>query len=278
MRNEILREAVLRFGPRNEAGSTEDEWRFGRRGSKRVDAQTGYFIDFETGESGYLLDRWRRVAHQPGPVEREAAHHRRLSDWRESRARKAIAIFKAARPIAGTLGEKYLRAARRIDLAEWPPAIRYHPRCARADGCAPAVVAEMRGIRTDAPTAIQRIFIYPDATGRDGDRMMFGAARGAVCKLSPDEEVGEALGLAEGVETGLAVMAAGWRPAWSVMSAGALAEFPVLAGIRALTIFADHDEAGLLAARRCARRWEIVGRDVRIIFPNQPGADWNDQF
>lgn len=36
----------------------------------------------------------------------------------------------------------------------------------------------------------------------------------------------------------------------------------VLPAIQSLTIFADHDEAGLNAAQACARRWQLTGREV----------------
>ncbi|MDE3037095.1 MAG: toprim domain-containing protein [Pseudomonadota bacterium] len=84
------------------------------------------------------------------------------------------------------------------------------------------------------------------------------------------------LGIAEGIEDALTVMASGWRPVWAAVDAGNIASFPVLPGIECLTIFADHDKAGLEAARRCAERWQAAGRDVRIVSPNAAGEDWAD--
>jgi hypothetical protein len=102
---------------------------------------------------------------------------------------------------------------------------------------------------------------------------MLGQA--GIIRLSPDDTVTSGLGLAEGVETGLAIMQRfGWRPVWSAASAGGIGRFPVLRGIEALTIFADQDSAGIEAARQCARQWQEAGREARILAP--PQGDFDD--
>jgi putative DNA primase/helicase len=55
-----------------------------------------------------------------------------------------------------------------------------------------------------------------------------------------------------------------------------MANFPVLAGIECLSIFADHDDAGQRAAKQCAQRWADGGRYARIVTPKIAGCDWND--
>ena len=62
------------------------------------------------------------------------------------------------------------------------------------------------------------------------------------------------------------MLLSGW-PVWAATSAGAIARLPVLAGIDALTIFADADQAGRQAAKACADRWAAHGRNVRIVAP-----------
>jgi hypothetical protein len=52
-------------------------------------------------------------------------------------------------------------------------------------------------------------------------------------------------------------------------SAGAIARFPVLAGIEALTIFADADAPGMQAAEICATRWRAAGCETRITSPSE---------
>ena len=71
--------------------------------------------------------------------------------------------------------------------------------------------------------------------------------------------------MTEGVEDALAVMLTGWRPVWAATSAGAIARFPVLPGIEALTIFADADQSGVDNANSCAERWAQASRETAII-------------
>jgi putative DNA primase/helicase len=89
----------------------------------------------------------------------------------------------------------------------------------------------------------------------------------------------EGLFLAEGLETALDPMARGFRPIWSTGSSGLMASFPVLAGIEALTIFADHDEngAGLRAANEAASRWRTAGRETHV-HQRETAGDFNDAF
>jgi len=101
---------------------------------------------------------------------------------------------------------------------------------------------------------------------------------GAAIKLTPDSDVTLGLGIAEGCETALSLLSVGWHAIWAVGSENAIAAFPILEGIEALTIFADHDEDGghgIEKARGCARRWAAAEREVRIVYPRVPGEDWN---
>jgi hypothetical protein len=201
----------------------------------------------------------------------------------EQRRGLALAIFKDAKPLAGTPGERYLIARSGTAPAVWPDDLRFHPRCRRrVDDHVeehPAVVALLRDIHTDEPRAIQRIFLKTDGTDRLRDpkgKATLGSATGAVVKLTPDEDVTFGLGIIEGVEKGLAVLAAGWSPIWVTCGTSGMSSFPCLAGIEALSIFADSDESGQRAAHVAARRWAEDDKHVRIVTPATRGADWGD--
>jgi hypothetical protein len=110
---------------------------------------------------------------------------------------------------------------------------------------------------------------------RDGfgkvSRMMLGPA--GVIRLC--ERITNGLGLAEGIETALAVaQRVGWGPVWAAGSAGNIAKFPVLIQTT-LNIFADHDDscAGIKAARACAERWADAGEC--LIHKPPEGKDWD---
>jgi hypothetical protein len=135
---------------------------------------------------------------------------------------------------------------------------------------------------TDAVTArptgaISRTYIGSDGTKVEKAKTL-GTPAGIV-RLTPDEEVLEGLFLAEGLETALAAMAIGLRPMWSTGSTSLMRSFPVLPGIEALTIIADHDAsgAGEAAAQEAASRWRAAGCEARILRPRALG-DLNDMI
>src|SRR5690606_19456602 len=136
-----------------------------------------------------------------------------------------------------------------------------------------AMVALITDAVTGDPIGIHRTFL--DRDGKRTEKKMLGQAAGGVVRLSGDDEVTTGLGVAEGIETALAVP---FRPVWACLSAGQLAAFPVLAGIEALTIFADQDATGtgLNAARECAERWHAAGCEVTIRIIEETGADYAD--
>ena len=101
-------------------------------------------------------------------------------------------------------------------------------------------------------------------------------------RLWPDDAVERALVLGEGVETTLAaatrVAHRGTllRPAWAAGDAGHIRDFPVLAGVEALTLLVDHDDGGQRGAEKCATRWAAAGREVTRLTPRTAGADFNN--
>lgn len=183
-------------------------------------------------------------------------------------------IWREAVPAAGTLAETYL-VSRGLTL----PArkiLRFHPACRRGEERLPAMIALMLDPSTGEPCGVHRTFLQADGRGKASGqaKMMLGNA--GVIRLSPDSEVTTGLGIAEGIETALSlIQVAGWSPVWAAGNAGNIAGFPVLAGIEALTIFADGDAAGLRAANACADRWRDEGREVTIRAA-PAGKDWND--
>lgn len=166
-----------------------------------------------------------------------------------------------------------------------PPAhaLRFHPACPWGKGIVvPAMIGLLRDLHTNEPCGIHRTALKPDGSGKaefpDGTptKKMLGRAKGAAIKLTRDEDVHEGLAIVEGVETGLSALSAGVQPVWALGSAGAIADFPVLAGIECLAIFCDFDDVGLTAARSCGARWVEARRPVIVARPQHIKTDWND--
>lgn len=282
-----------------------DAWRFRSRGSLAVivaGPKRGAWHDHEAGIGG---DPLGFIAHLRGVPMREAfswafawlgeaLHHRSLDHTARPSApsqaphgvfeasdkwsgKMARTLLREAEPAAGTLTEVYL-TSRGLTLPADAP-LRFHPRAWRnkANGpSGPAMIAPMTATGSLETCGVHVTYLQSDGIGKASGvspKVMLGTA--GVIRLVPDEDVTAGLGLAEGIETSLAVMQrVGWRPIWAATSAGAIARFPVLAGIEALTVFADADGPGMRAARQCCRRWAAAGREPRILAP--PAGDWDD--
>ncbi|MGL4961004.1 MAG: DUF7146 domain-containing protein [Inquilinus sp.] len=272
------------FGPVTDRA--RQELRFGQRGSKLVDLQTGRWHDFEAGIGGDPLDLIRLIhggttgdairiarerflgsepASHPSPARASPpassstpAHGANASDDKAEKIATALAIWEASQPIQKTLGARYLVEVRGIpkSVGTFPHSLRWHePKR--------MIVALMRDPVSDEPCGIHRTFL--DADGRKIERKMLG--RSGAIKLSPNDEVTVGLGITEGLEKGLSLVAIEWRPIWVCPFAGAISTFPVLPGIECLSIFSDGDAPGLRAADSCAQRWTEAGAKVFIRTP-----------
>lgn len=190
---------------------------------------------------------------------------------------KAETIWRRTQGLRGTLGETYLRH-RGCALPPRDSHLRFLP----ADGQhPPSLCAAVSDIRTGKPISLHFTRLAPDGRGKAGtdrDKLLLAGhrKRGGCIRLWPEEAVTRGLALAEGIESALAA-AHVFTPIVATVDAGNMATFPVLSGIESLTIFADHDDAGLRAARKCGVRWRDTGREVRIRTPRTAGRDAADE-
>jgi hypothetical protein len=157
-------------------------------------------------------------------------------------ASDALAIWSTTTTPRDTLVEAYL-ANRRLILDEDSAnhVLRWHPRPGQTLGwrLPGAMVALYRNILTNAPQAVSLTLL--DANARKIKRLFIGPAGGAVVKLDHDDCVTHGLYVGEGVETCMTARQWDLRPVWALGSAGAIAAFPVLAGVECLTILAEND-------------------------------------
>jgi putative DNA primase/helicase len=95
---------------------------------------------------------------------------------------------------------------------------------------------------------------------------------GCAVRLLPATDV---LGIAEGIETALSAAAIDGLPVWAALNTSLLAKFEPPSGVVRLCVYADRDEAGLVAALRLMER--LQGRTrLEIRIPTPPAKDWND--
>jgi hypothetical protein len=221
-------------------------------------------------------DLWEATGRIAGRCARR--HEDRVPDEPDANAKKrteaALAIWQATQPIDGTLAETYLRS-RGFDLAALP-AWRFHPGLKHpSGGIWPAMVALVTHGESGAPIAIHRTFLARDGAGKapvEPKKMMLGPCRGGAVRLA---DPGDVLMIGEGIETGLAAMAATGRPAWAALSTSGLRALDLPKDVRNIIVLADGDDAGEAAARDCALRWKREGRRARVALPPQ-GMDFND--
>ena len=151
----------------------------------------------------------------------------------------ALEIWRTAQPPAGTPVEKYLR--HRGITVPVPPTLRYHPgaRYERSGLCLPCMVAAVQAPDRTV-TAIHRTYIRDDGRGKAGvatPKMALGPISDGAVRLGP---AGPALGIAEGVETGLSAAQLFAVPVWCSLSASRLDRLWLPPESLEIHIFADN--------------------------------------
>jgi putative DNA primase/helicase len=282
------------LGEPNRRFSTSHQWRWGRRGSFALNVQgakAGLWFDHENRRGGDIIDFLKHqlgssigdainyarrylgpscdVSRQiPRPVHREEADD-------AIRIGRALQIWAGVQPLRGSLAERYLarRGIRAPDEAL--DVLGFHPSCPFRGTTAPALVALIQDMTTGEPVGVHRRQLTADAAAA-GPPMSFGPKSDGVVRLSTTASTQLAIG--EGIETCLSGMMLGAGPTWSVLDAGGMLNFPVLADVQQLTILVDNDESGTgqRAATACRDRWVAAGKRVRLVMPDTPGQDIND--
>jgi hypothetical protein len=250
----------------------------------RHDEGFATFNCMRCGTKGHTRgDKRSTTPPSPESARRRAEAERREIEDQRRKQRLALATWREAVPIAGTLAERYL-INRGIDIAELPDdmarVLRFHPRCPWESGTAPCMVALWTDAITAEPTGgIHRTALTP--TGEKIDKLSYGPNKGGVIRLWPDEAVQQGLVIGEGIETVLGAatrfvhQGTLLRPAWAAGDAGHLKNFPILAGIEAITILVDNDGTGQRDAATLMRRWAEADREV-VRLKTEGVKDFND--
>lgn len=194
-------------------------------------------------------------------------------------AREMDFILSRAMPLAGTPAEAWLAARGLVPVA--CPDLLFHPdlTCWDTRTGWPGMVARVRDAK-GAVTGLHRTYLSLDGRSKapvPKPRKMLGRVAGGAVHLA--EPAQGLLGLAEGIETALAVSrSCPALPVWATLSAGNLEVVALPQEVRRVVILADHDAsgAGRLAAETAARRLRAEGRRVWIALPPRAGEDFND--
>ena len=198
-------------------------------------------------------------------------------------AQEIAHIMSGAVPVVGTPAERYL-AGRGLAVPEGAD-LSFHRDLTH--WYQKAGFAAMIGIvrdRAGEVTGLHRTYLEEGCDGSVGKasiakpRMMLGRVAGGAVRLAPFK--GEtALGICEGIETGLAVMkACPGLAVWATLSTSGMEQVQLPPEAKRVIILADNDPsgAGLRAAETAARHLRMEGRETVIALPRGEGQDFND--
>lgn len=202
----------------------------------------------------------------PLPDRRGASRGRNIKTTTEG----ALALWRAARPVAGTVAETYLRS--RGFHVPPPPTIRFlpgYPYSKRERF--PCLVAAAQ-----APTrqivAVQLTLLHPGGRRKadvDEPRRTIGPLGAGALRLAP---VADHLGLAEGFETAWAAMLIHDIPTWATLGTERFLKITIPETVSRVTVFADNDAPGLAFAGRFAEAHSSLA--VEIVAPDDDSDDF----
>lgn len=258
-------------------------------------APGGVWGNWKTGETGTWSSKpaltfedalERRARIKRAAKERE---DQQRNVWADNLRRNAR-LWATGRPItAGDPVACYL-ASRGIQTPH-TEALRYAPKVAYYEdgqylGYFPAMLGALTNLDGDL-ICIHRTFLT--AEGKKADvscprKLMppCGPVMGASIKLGfpVPYRGGVVLGMAEGIETALAVTMLYGLPCWSAVSARGMEKGQLPAGITSLFVMGDNDRNGVgqQAAHVLAKRAASMGITARACIAPSPGTDWNDEL
>lgn len=211
----------------------------------------------------------------PTPIARAPIAAPKPEDY--TKAREAISrVWAASKPIKGTAGELYLKN-RGVFPENIPASLRFHPGLRYLHGkdlvnlgTFPCLLAPIKD-KSGLILSIHRIFLTEHgekAPVPDAKKMMpkCGYLGGSAIKLYAPREV---LGVAEGIETALAVRAITQMPVWSCVSAVLMELVDIPDSVRHVVIWADLDRSltGEKSAKVLSERLVTLGKTVEICMP-----------
>ncbi len=225
-------------------------------------------------EAGMIPDREGRRRPTRQPIATPAAHGEPPCQD-NSNGRLALKIWRASRPAPDTPGEAYFR--HRSITIPIPPTIRYHPgvRYERSGLLLPCMVAAVQAPDRKV-TAIHRTYIRDDGRGKAGvstPKMALGPIGAGAVRLGP---AAPALGLAEGIETGLSAMQLFDIPVCCSLSASRLDRLELPPETVEVHLLGDRGGPGVEAVERAAQTYQAQGRRVVVRLPPESYGDWND--
>ncbi|SEG88332.1 DUF7146 domain-containing protein [Marinobacterium lutimaris] len=247
----------------------------------------------EQADSSLYKVRDKSSAFTPRRSKKSVVDTAALREWLNNIWKHSIDLLDRRAAVA----RKYLTDRHIHDAAVHARDLRFNPSLGYRNAdkelvgrfpCITALVRDNQG----TPVAIHRTFLTPE--GKKLRLEGSGPARKQTPSVSDTEgrviclaePVGGVLGLAEGLETALAVIQGAGVPVWSCLSASMMPQFVPPAGVHTLLIFVDIDRSGAGQEAAQALKENLKEQGVRVIFqvpllkrdPSRKSVDWADQL
>jgi len=192
-------------------------------------------------------------------------------------------ILREAKPDRGRVAA-YLK--HRGLSGQVPAALLFHPalgyyegdgKTTKLIGSYPAIVMAVCDATGKPLAQVHRVYLDPKGAGKADvpePKKLLGQGRGGAIHLVEPADV---LALAEGPETGMAVLEATGTPTWSAISGPNLAAVEVPDQVKTVELWGDADAGGegQRFALAAAARHHTAGRRVYVLLPPE-GRDWLD--
>lgn len=208
-------------------------------------------------------------------------------EQRRETARKLASVARAheqwaaVRPIAGTLGARYMRSRGIVgpippDIGfAWVP-LWYNRKTGRPGPARPAVLCACRDVHGDI-TGLQRIFL--DRSGNKAamkkPKLSLGHVRGSAVRLGPPAR---RIILCEGPEDGLTLwMRYPTTSVWVTLGTGSLPHVILPSVVQDVVLGGDNNIPGRAAVATAHETYTAQGRNVRDLFPAAEFEDFNDE-
>jgi len=192
-----------------------------------------------------------------------------------ARLEEARTIWRGAVPATGTVAETYLRS-RGLQLAI-PDSIRFaRLRYGKSGPLYPVLVAVIANANSQL-IGIQRTYLNSDGTGKAAvpkQKLSLGRVAGGAIRLAP---AARSMFVTEGLEDGLTLQQEIGRATWVAAGAGNLPSMILPAGVEAVVVGGDADEAGRSAAAKAVAAFAGRGIRARATFP-AVGKDFNAEL
>lgn len=233
----------------------------------------GQRVDARSGEVGREAPNILKAVSMPSCAAQEEVSQPTSRVWRIRRGTCAVADCE---PVVDYLTSR--------GLWPLPPActLRAHPNVDYYDdgqriGSFPVVVADVVDLAGELTTL--HVTYVPGGRKLEAHEPRKQLSKltghnGCAVRLMPAAEL---MGIGEGIETCLSAAALDQIPVWAALNTALLAKFEPPPAVKRLRIYADRDEAGLIAACRLMERLQgRIAFELRL--PQAPAKDFNDQL